>query len=229
MRALFTTLYKNWFFDLDGTLADTVGDILPLLNAALEAFGHAPCVRRENIGPPLEDIVRNACPGIAEDRLRELVNWYIPRYRASSFARTQVYEGIPALLARLRQEGRSVFLATNKPEGITARLLEAKKLTPFLNDVVCRDSVPGRQLAKTDMLSLLLSRHGLEARDSVMVGDSLFDMTGGRASGMATAAVLYGYGERQKLLTFRPDHVVEAPDWAPVLFAESADAHKRQA
>lgn len=110
-----------------------------------------------------------------------------------------------------------MFVATNKPEDVTRRLLDVRGLLPFLAGFACSDSLPGRRLSKAGMLALLMERHGVEPGTAIMVGDSALDMRGGQEAGMATAAALYGYGRRGALLETGPDFVIEDAAWTRVV------------
>ena len=118
---------------------------------------------------------------------------------------------------RLSGRGCRLFVATNKPEDVTRRLLDARGLLPFLAGFACSDSLPGRRLSKAGMLALLMERHGVEPGTAIMVGDSALDMRGGQEAGMATAAALYGYGRRGALLETGPDFVIEDAAWTRVV------------
>ena len=205
---------SRFVFDLDGTLVDTAPDILNLLAAVLRENGHpAPPLSRGIIGPPLEDIVRGVCPDAPEEELRRLIGIYRARYAACDYAGSDVFPGIVPLLERLRSLGGRLYVATNKPESVSRRLLAIKKLGPF-DDIVSADSVPETTLSKRDMLRLLMDRHGFAPAEGVMCGDSVLDLRGAREAGLLCVAALYGYGQPEALLRERPDFAAGDPAWA---------------
>ncbi len=209
--------YTDWFFDLDGTLTDSAADILYLLNAVLREEGvQCSPVERKHIGPPLEDIIRTLCPNFSSEQVTRIVQIYRPRYRQCSFARSPLYPGILPLFTQLKAQGARLYVATNKPVDVTTRLLGLRGLLPFLTDIVCSNSRPGRRLSKAEMLALLMERHGIVPEQGIMVGDSILDMQGAQTVGMATLAVLYGYGAHEALLATQPDFIVEDPDWTSI-------------
>ena len=166
-----TERYADWFFDLDGTLVDSAPDILRLLGGVLREEGLAvPELDKGRIGPLLEDIIRGICPDLAPADLERIVRIYRARYRACPFDESPAFPGIPLLFERLSGWGCRLFVATNKPEDVTRRLLDVRGLLPFLAGFACSDSLPGRRLSKAGMLALLMERHGvectLEARDA---------------------------------------------------------------
>ena len=138
--------------------------------------------------------------------------------RAEGPALPQLANGrIGPLFERLSGRGCRLFVATNKPEDVTRRLLDVRGLLPFLAGFACSDSLPVRRLSKAGMLALLMERHGVEPGTAIMVGDSALDMRGGQEAGMATAAALYGYGRRGALLETGPDFVIEDAAWTRVV------------
>lgn len=168
------------------------------------------------IGPPLEMIFDTVASGVSPTQRALLVQEYRARYRVHTYKGSRVFRGIPPLLQRLGQQGVRLFVATNKPLDVTTGLLARKKLLPFFTGVICRDSLPGKQLSKREMLEMLLERHRIAPTDAVMIGDSTLDMAGGRAAGMTTLAALYGYGNSADLLSTGPDLMVEDEDWTRV-------------
>ena len=52
---------------------------------------------------------------------------------------------------------------------------------------------------KSDVIAYVLESAGIEAKDSVMVGDRKYDVEGGTACGLDTVGVTFGYGSREEL------------------------------
>lgn len=210
--------YTHIAFDLDGTLIDTAPDILATLSSVIKEAGlEVETLDKTVIGPPLEEMINTLLPNLDKDKQVEIAAAHRARYIQSSYEESTVYPGIPPLLRRLRQEGKHLFVATNKPVGATRRILEKKGLLPWFDDLACSDSVPGRKLKKSDMLAYLGARHGFQPGTALMVGDSTLDIRGGKETGIDTVAVLYGYGRKEQLLAASPHFVVEDPRWVDIL------------
>ena len=206
--------FSAFFFDLDGTLVDSAPDIIALIRLVLEeAALPVPAMNTRLIGPPLEDIMAAVAPQSSAADQQALVLAYRKRYRVHDYAGTRVFSGIPGLLQRLRAQGAKLFVATNKPNYVTRRLLDRKGLLPLFTDIVCRDSDPEQPLSKCAMVQRLLEQYTVPASQAVMVGDSLLDMEGGRQAGVTTLAALYGSGGRETLLHANPDLIVEDESW----------------
>jgi len=205
------------FFDFDGTLMDTAPDIIGVLNEVLGDSGLPPLpLDRGLIGPPLEEIIAMALPGLSQTEQDAIRLEYRARYREHHYGNSRVFTGIIPLLHRLQAAGIPAFVATNKPEAVSRRFLDIKGIAGLFRDVVSRDSLPGKALSKAEMLLMLTDRHGLETPNCLMVGDSVLDMRGGRKAGMKTAAALYGYTRREAMLAEEPDIIVEDEGWSEV-------------
>ena len=146
-----TERYADWFFDLDGTLVDSAPDILRLLGGVLREEGLAvPKLDKGRIGPLLEDIIRGICPDLAPADLERIVRIYRARYRACPFDESPAFPGIPLLFERLSGRGCRLFVATNKPEDVTRRLLDARGLLPYLTGFAQRFSAGATALQGRD-------------------------------------------------------------------------------
>src|SRR5215211_2139514 len=98
-------------FDLDGTLADTLQDIMDALNHVLAERGlpvHGPDTYRQLVGEGARQLVEDALPPEQRERMPELLGAYRARYLQRLLVHTQPYPGIASLLAEL--QGRAVPL-----------------------------------------------------------------------------------------------------------------------
>lgn len=210
-------MYQQFVFDLDGTLIDTAADVLGTLVGVITDAGlDASALNTTFIGPPLEAILRKVLPEIPETEIQRLAQTHRTRYLASQYPGSIPYAGITSLLRHLRKQGKSVFVSTNKPVAATRRLLNAKGLTSYFTDIACTDSAGAVLMSKAGMLGYLMERNGFREQDTLMIGDTVLDVQGGKEAGTATLAALYGYGEHSALLAAKPDFVVETAALTPV-------------
>ena len=214
--------YDAFVFDLDGTLIDTAGEILSIIRHVAEEGGVF-CLPLDKtfIGPPLEEIFRNALPRTSPELRDGLIRKYKLLYAESEHVRSRVFRGPQRFLKILKEKSVPAFIATNKLANVTMSLLERKGLRGFFHEVVCRDSFPGVKLSKPQMLQILVEKHGLIPGRTLMAGDSHMDLNGARQCGMATAAALYGYGNPQALLDCDPDIAIDDEDWTCIRFIHS--------
>lgn len=192
-------------FDLDGTLTDSRPGILGCLERALRAHN----VSWEGslawfIGPPAGQSFARLMPDHEPAYRTQVLQHYRACYAASGWMENAVYPGIPELLTTLQERGVALFLCTSKREDFTRRILDHFALTPFFAGIVA-DQGTSEMHDKADLLKELIEAHGIDRSSSVMVGDREFDIVAARALGVASVAVLYGFGTADELAAAEPD------------------------
>ena len=197
---------KFWFFDLDGTLADTDRDIREAWKAALRDLG-LDCPRFDEVfvaGPPIDEMTRRLfpdrfTPALADD-VRRL---FASHYDGDGFPNTYEYPGVLDEVRAVAAAGATAAIVTNKRHaGATAMARRFGWNGVFAGGVWSGDMFPGRKLAKTELLAVVMQRLGAAPGESVMVGDTASDFEAARANGVFSVGVEWGYG--------RPDELVEA-------------------
>ena len=198
--------YRHWFFDLDGTLAQTGEDIVVAWKGALAALGRdlTNFDRVFKIGPTLEKVVYELYDDATPQLVTDLMERFKPLYDESGFPNTVPYPGVPELLAAIRASGGKAYVVTNKRHAAT-QLIAKKFGWDRLMDGVWSYDTFDTKYKKPDLLGKLLKDLGASAAAAVMVGDTKGDVDAGKANGMATVGVTYGYGTREELS--EADHV----------------------
>jgi len=190
-------------FDLDGTLVDTLEDIAGALNAVLGAEGlplHGPAACQAMVGWGMGRLVAAALPeGLREPaRVAALTTAMMAAYGRRPLDRSRPYPGIPELLGELRRRGLPSAVLSNKPDGLTRRIVEGLfQDHPFLDlhgerAGVPRKPDPGAALG-------LCAGMGLEPREVLLLGDSGVDLETARRAGMPCAGALWGFRGREEL------------------------------
>lgn len=203
----------NYFFDFDGTVADTLPDIkrgyievMRSMNLPMDEFE-----RKFRIGPPLSEMVREVLPGASEEICRQMASEFRRIYDQSNFPETFAYPGIPETLERLKKQGDRLFIATNKRALPTGLLLKKMKLEHYFEALYCCDTVE-KLVKKGDILLLAVEQNKLNIAECVMIGDTATDITAGHYAGMAAFAAAWGYGTREDLLAAKPERLLESPE-----------------
>ena len=182
-------------FDLDGTLIDTAPDMVRILQDMLATHGEPPLpydLVRSVVSNGSLGLVRLAFPDAPEARLRDLQAEYLERYGADVCRESHLFPGMDSLLTALEENARPWGVVTNKPERMTTPLMSALNLMDRAACVVSGDTLPQRKPDPTPLL--FASQHaGFEPAEAVYVGDALRDIEAGRAAGMLTIGVQYGY------------------------------------
>ena len=189
------TRYHHWFFDLDGTLARTGEDIVVAWKGALRALGRdlSNFDKVFRIGPTLEKVVYELYDDATPQLVEDLMARFKPLYDESGFPNTVPYPGVPELLATLRAQGAKTYIVTNKRDHAT-RLIAKKFGWDRMMDGVWSYDTFETKYKKPELLAKLLGNLGIDPKDAVMVGDTKGDVDAGKANGMATIGVTYGYG-----------------------------------
>jgi phosphoglycolate phosphatase len=185
--------------DLDGTLVDSAGDLAAALNRLLAAAGRRTLAQaevRRLIGDGTRVLVERGFTAtgaaLAPVALDDALARFMADYSAHALETTRPYPGVVETLERLRAAGAVLGICTNKPEGPTRTLLDALALSHFFAGVSAGDSAATRKPDPGHVRDAL-ARIGADPARSVMVGDSEHDVHAGRAAGLATIAVTYGY------------------------------------
>ncbi len=197
------TRYPYIFFDLDGTLTDPGAGITNSVAYALERWGIRVDDRRSLypfIGPPLTDSFARFY-GFSPADARAAVDVYREYFAEKGIFENELYPGIPALLARLRAAGRTLVIATSKPEPFALRIAEHFGVDGYF-DLIAGAAMDETRTHKWEVIAYALERLGGPAPGSVlMVGDREHDVQGAARCGIQTLGVLYGYGSREELLS----------------------------
>jgi pyrophosphatase PpaX len=204
--------WRGVFFDLDGTLADTVELILRSYRHTMRThLGEAPPDERwlATSGTPL----REQLSAFARDEseAEAMLETYTTFQRAVHDEMVRPFPGAATVLAELRGRGTRLAVVTSKRSLVARRTLEVCGLHEAVDLVVAADDVTR---AKPDPEPVLRALDALELsghRERVLfVGDSPFDLQSGRAAGTLTAGVSWGAFERAALEAERPDYLLEA-------------------
>ena len=194
---------RHWFFDLDGTLARTGEDIIAAWKRSIADLGRE-CPRFDEvfkIGPTLEKVVYELFDDASPELVAQMVARFRPNYDESGFPNTVPYPGVPEWLASLKAAGAKLYRVTNKRHAPTQAIVAKFGWQAMFDGVWSFDSFPGEKYRKPDLLAYLLQTLKVDADDAVMVGDTKGDVDAGRANGMRTVAVTWGYGSRDELQT----------------------------
>lgn len=196
---------KIWFFDLDGTLADTDGDIRgSWLKTILElGLDRSRFEERFVTGPSIDDIVKTIyperySPGLVEDiRLG-----FARHYDNGGFPTTVEFPGVLERVKEIKSSGAEVFIATNKRH-VATKIMAAHfgwdKIFDGLYSADMHRDDPIGKLSKGELLALILREKGATAADAVMVGDTASDFNAAKENGMESVGVTWGYGKKEEL------------------------------
>ena len=183
-------------FDLDGTLNQSEEGIFKCTQYALQEMHLPPldeATLRKFIGPPLGWSFKEYC-GMSEEEAEEALRLYRVRYNDVGLFENCVYPGVRRLLRTLKRQGWYVAMATGKPEIPARRIMKYFRLDKYFDRMVGTGEHMGAD--KEQLIRTALP----EKWDTAwMIGDRKFDVEGGRAVGIHTIGVGYGYGTEAEL------------------------------
>ena len=189
--------YENILFDLDGTLTDPAEGILNSIRHSLTYYPEVKVPELETlkkfIGPPLWESYVKYC-GMDKQTAEEAVEHYREYFRPTGIFENKLYDGIPELLKKLKEAGVKVRLATSKPDVFARQILDHFGITEYFTSVQ-GSALDGSLIKKEDVIAKIMTENaGITASNTVMVGDTAFDVAGAKANGIPAIGVAYGYG-----------------------------------
>ena len=197
---------RFWFFDLDGTLADTDYDI---------RLAWCPDFDEKFVaGPPIEEMVKALFPDRYSAALaQDLRTRFGAHYDNDGFPNTREYPGVLDRARQIRTAGGRIFIVTNKRlAGATAMARKFGWMNVFeglyTGDMHKDDPSIGK-LRKPELLARVMREVGAPPGESVMVGDTGNDFEAAEKNGIASVGVVWGYGTAAELA--RATRLARAP------------------
>ena len=200
--------YTTILFDLDGTLTRSEQGITRSAQYAAEKMGFTGYSLEQFkafIGPPLFTSFKRVC-GMTDGQADQAVTYYRERFSTVGWAENEVYAGIPLLLRSLKLSGAKIAMATAKPQVFAERIAKKFGFAPYLDALVGPDFAVKHE-SKADIVKKAAAQMG---GVPVMIGDRCYDIDGGRANGIDTIGVCYGYGTREELERAGATHIVQS-------------------
>ncbi|MCR3921561.1 MAG: HAD hydrolase-like protein [Firmicutes bacterium] len=205
-------MYKHILFDLDGTLTDPAAGIIKSLRFALAKMGVQEVDEdkyRQFIGPPLKDSFRTIF-SFSEEQIDEVIRIYREHHVVSGLYENKVFPGVRELLHDLHAAGKTLYVATTKMTGFAELILSHFELANYFTNVI-GGHPDGTRTAKVEIIAEILQNiPQSEYKETVMIGDRMFDLVGANAHGLDTIAVTYGYGKEEELRAQKPTHLAHS-------------------
>jgi len=190
---------KTVVFDLDGTLADTSGDLIAAANMCFREMGAGDLLdASRDAGTALRG--GRAMLRLGMERLdragdEETIDAYYPKLLAA-YARdidrhTVLYDGAMAAVARLKGVGYRVAICTNKPEGLADTLLTRLGVRDAFDAMLGADTLAVRK-PDPEHLFETARRAGGDPAQCILIGDSDTDRNTAQAAGVPCVLVTFG-------------------------------------
>ena len=193
--------YDYIAFDLDGTLTDPEEGLIKGFTYAFDRVGvkyDDPKDLRRYIGPPLHQEWKREY-GFTEEETANAIAIFREYYDEFGWAENKVYDGIVDLLESLKAAGKTIVLATSKPENTARRIMTLFGLDKYF-DFMGGASTSSTRDKKWEVLAYSLESVGAADKSKcILVGDRKYDAEGANIYGVDSMGVLWGHGDLEEL------------------------------
>lgn len=215
-------------FDWDGTLVNSIARIVDAAKAAIEDLDMPPredAVLRDVIGLGLSDCWQRLFPESSEERFRAFVARYRHRFLHEEAVHVELFVGARETLESLAARGYRLAVATGKSRFGLDRELEVTGVTRLFEITRCADET--RSKPDPQMLIEIMTRLDATPDETLMVGDTEYDLAMAHAAGTDAVAVSGGAHEKPRLLRWQPltclNQISELTSWLSEI-SDDADA-----
>lgn len=205
--------YKYVAFDLDGTLSDPEHGLIEGFIYAFKKMGVADYGTRQSlrrfIGPSLYKVWQDEF-GFNEVTVVEAIEKFREYYNIYGWWDNKVYEGIVEMLKALKKTGKTLILATSKPDDTAKKIMSLFELDQYFDFV---GGAFGDNLDhKWQVLDFAMKSVNADPAETVMIGDRMYDAEGARICGVDSIGVRWGHGSREELESCGFTHLAASPD-----------------
>jgi len=204
--------YEYILFDLDGTLTDPAIGITNSVMYALKKYGICVSDRKELykfIGPPLLESFEKYY-GFSKEEAKTAVEYYREYYRDKGIFENSVYYGLDDLLKVLKDNDKTLIVATSKPEVFAKQILNHFDISKYFT-YIAGSNLDGTRVRKCEVIRYALkSCNIIDLSKAIMIGDREYDIIGAKEVGLSSIGVLFGYGSRHELEQAGADFIVSA-------------------
>ena len=210
-------MYKACIFDLDGTLTDTLESLLYSVNATLAELGLGQITDvqcKAFVGNGARRLIEQSLQAAGDAELLladKAMDAYGRIFQKYCTYRVSPYDGVLAMLESLKAQGMKLAVLSNKPHQQTRDVVKEFFGTELFLDVQGQqEEIPRKPDPKAALL--IAERLRVKPEECVYIGDSDVDMRTGKAAGMTTVGVTWGFRTREVLLEHGADYIIEQAD-----------------
>lgn len=208
---------KAVIFDLDGTVVDSVGAIARCANERLKEAGlcEQPVEKYKYFaGDGQYELIKRALAAAGDEQLihyDEVMKSYIEHFRDTCHIGCKPYPGIVEMLKALKKNNIRIAVLSNKAHANTIKVIEYVFGENFFDYV--QGQIEGiNRKPSPDGVYMVMDRLGVTKEESLYVGDTSVDMKTGKAAGIFTVGVTWGFRDRQELIANNADAIIDKPD-----------------
>lgn len=202
---------KYILFDLDGTLTDPMLGITKSVQYALNKFG----IEIEDlnqlckfIGPPLKDSFMEFY-NFTEKDASKAITYFREYFSTKGLYENEVFDNIEDMLISLKEQNKSLIIATSKPTVFAEKILEHFNLKKYF-DFISGSNLDNTRTKKADVIKYALEENGLtDISEIIMIGDREHDVIGAKSLGIECIGILHGYGSYDELSNSGAEYIVK--------------------
>ena len=199
-------------FDLDGTLSDPEHGLVEAFIYAFKKMGVKDYGDRDSlrrfIGPSLYEVWQDEF-GFTKETVVDAIEKFREYYNIYGWWDNTLYDGIPEMLRELKARGKTVILATSKPEDTARKIIALFELGQYF-DFQGGASGDTRD-HKWQVLEYSMRSVNALPESTVLVGDRKYDAEGAKICGIDSIGVAWGHGSREELEASGFTHIVASP------------------
>lgn len=201
-------------FDMDGTILDTLDDLTNTLNLSLEEEGMSPRTRdevRSFVGNGVGKLLERAVPqGTTEEEMAALAGAFRKNYAVHCADKTKPYDGVPELIAALRERGVKTAVVSNKVDFAVRQL--AEDYFPGLFDIAVGEREGVRRKPAPDSVNEVMRTLDIPRGRTVYIGDSDVDADTAANAGVDFVGVEWGFRPREVLVEHGAKVIVKSAE-----------------
>lgn len=208
---------KTIILDFDGTIADTQNSIVQTVQATLDELGleraKEPDIKKL-IGLPLKDTFLHAAHMTNEELLERAIKFYREKYNSISLNTVELFPNVKTVLKELHEKGVTITVASSKGKEALLILLNKLDISQYITLVFGEQDVKNKKPAP-DMAILILKETKSLPNETLVVGDTVYDIAMGQGANCITCGVTYGNNTEAELKKQKADYIID--DFADIL------------
>ena len=191
---------EHILFDLDGTLIDSAPSIVESFIYAFASLGIIPSktITSEVVGPPLMPTLRMLAGQDDSELLQQLAAKFKAHYDTEGYKKATVFPGVEALLDTLSQSGATLYIATNKRDLPTQKIMKHLNWGHYFKGVFALDTYMPPLAAKPLMVARILDDYQIDPAQAIYIGDRYEDGLAADHNHLDFVMVTWGYADQVK-------------------------------
>jgi len=207
-------LYKLAIFDFDGTLVDSAPGIIDVMRQVVDEYElHEDILTkwRDLVGVPLGKQMEIIFPNHSEEFWLEVADRYRAIYDGKTIEICPLFPDLIAMLDSLKDAGIKISIASSKRRPLIEVVLDHHTLGPYFELVVGANDITHHK-PHPESVHHTIKKLGLQHTDTVVIGDSIYDLEMAKNAGVDAIGVTTGIHSRDILITADPLYIVDSLD-----------------